>query len=80
MQHFLEMLTHRMYGSSSSSSNRDAAKEDNISEALTKLAAAGIHISREELELMPATKKQVRHTKGKHFIMTAAGGQHTAML
>lgn len=56
MQRFLDMLTKRMYGSSSSSAfgsidNHDAG----VSQALTLLG-----ISKEDLELLRAKKKQVR--------------------
>jgi hypothetical protein len=60
MQKFLDMLTRRMYGSSSSSAIDNSTYQSEISKALTSLAAAGINISREELELLPARKKQVR--------------------
>jgi hypothetical protein len=60
MQRFLDMLTKRMHANSSSSAANDANYASNISQALAFLASAGIAVSKEELELLPAQKKQVR--------------------
>jgi hypothetical protein len=75
MQRFLGMLTKRMYGSSSA--QRDSTYQSYINSALANLAAAGITMSKEELELLPAMKKQVSSQQNMSAAVAAAA-PHTA--
>ncbi|KAF6262011.1 P-loop containing nucleoside triphosphate hydrolase protein [Scenedesmus sp. NREL 46B-D3] len=70
MQRFLDMLTKRMYGSSSAA--HDTTYQSSISQALSYLASAGIAISKEELELLPAKSKQ--RSEGQEGLLKLVAG------